>query len=107
MVKAIESFEEYEQIINSGKTVVIDLWATWCGPCRFISPVFEQLVNSGNFSGIEGYKVDVDEQPKIAAAVGVRAMPTFVAYKDGRKIGDLVGANPGALVALFREAASA
>ncbi|XP_006453915.1 hypothetical protein AGABI2DRAFT_132659 [Agaricus bisporus var. bisporus H97] len=91
-VTAINSLQEFRTIINSGKVVVIDFWATWCGPCRVISPIFEQL--SGDAQQVEFYKVDVDTQQDIAQEVGIKAMPTFVAFKDGNKVKELVGAKP-------------
>ncbi|KAL1755620.1 thioredoxin-like protein [Schizophyllum commune] len=102
MVKAIESLEEYEQVINSGKPVIIDFWATWCVPCRIIAPVFENLADSGINPGIEAYKVDTDSNDDIAQAAGVRMTPTFIAYKDGKTVGNVVGANPAALEELMK-----
>ncbi|KAH7886329.1 thioredoxin-like protein [Phlebopus sp. FC_14] len=95
-VQPITSKAQFDQIINSDKVVFIDFWATWCGPCRLISPVFETLAK--NFSEVaEFYKVDVDEQLDISQEVGIKAMPTFLAFKNGQKVGDLVGANQNAL----------
>ncbi|TCD64741.1 hypothetical protein EIP91_003663 [Steccherinum ochraceum] len=94
-VTPINSFDEFQTLINSGKVVVVDFWATWCGPCRVISPIFEKL--AAQFPNIEFRKVDVDAQDQISQEVGVRAMPTFIAFKDGAKIKDLVGANPSGL----------
>ncbi|KAG8786255.1 hypothetical protein FRC12_016779 [Ceratobasidium sp. 428] len=100
-VTAITSLDQFKELINSGNVVIIDFWATWCGPCRVISPIFEQM--SEKTKGAQFYKVDVDEQPDISQEVGIRAMPTFIAFKDGNKIGDLVGANPGGLEALVQK----
>ncbi|KAF5332810.1 hypothetical protein D9611_005257 [Ephemerocybe angulata] len=103
-VTPINSLEEFRTIINSGKPVVIDFWATWCGPCKAISPVFERF--SDNYTNVEFYKVDVDAQTEIAQEVGIRAMPTFLFFKDGEKKGDVTGANPPALETLVKQAQS-
>ncbi|KAI9432005.1 thioredoxin [Lactarius indigo] len=105
-VKEITSYAEFQQIINSGKAVAIDFWATWCGPCRVISPVFEKFAEHSDNAGIEFYKVDVDQQADIAQEVGIRAMPTFIVFKDGNKVDELVGANPAGLQALVVKAQS-
>ncbi|RLL98919.1 hypothetical protein CFD26_106537 [Aspergillus turcosus] len=105
-VTAIDSYEQFQEIINSDKPAVIDFWATWCGPCRFISPVFEKLSDDPQFADVGFYKVDADEQDRIAQEVGIRAMPTFMVFKDGQKINELVGANPQQLENLLRDAAS-
>ncbi|QKX63369.1 uncharacterized protein TRUGW13939_10539 [Talaromyces rugulosus] len=103
-VTVLSGKAQFDELINSGKIIIIDFWAPWCGPCRIISPVFEKL--SGEISGPEFYKVDVDEEPDIAQEVGVRAMPTFVAFKDGGKVGELVGADPSRLTELVKQFAA-
>ncbi|KAF8323901.1 thioredoxin [Clavulina sp. PMI_390] len=99
-VTAIDSYDKFQELINSGKPIFIDFWATWCGPCRMISPIFEKLSEASERSGQDYgfYKVDVDEQERIAEELRITAMPTFVLFKDGKKINEVVGANPPALM---------
>jgi thioredoxin 1 len=94
----------FDEIINSGNVIIIDFWAAWCGPCRFISPVFEKL--SEAISGPEFYKVDVDNEPEIAEEVGIRAMPTFVAFQNGQKVSEVGGADPSKLEQLVHQVSS-
>ncbi|QBD78970.1 thioredoxin [Ktedonosporobacter rubrisoli] len=104
MVQPINSFTEFQSVINSGRPCAIDFWATWCAPCRAISPIFEKFSGMAEFSMIDFYKVDVDAQEKISQEVGIRAMPTFIVFKNGQKVGDLVGANPKGLENLLKSA---
>ncbi|KAJ3322254.1 hypothetical protein HDU76_013927, partial [Blyttiomyces sp. JEL0837] len=67
-------------------------YATWCGPCKVISPKFAEL--SEKYPNIVFLKIDVDDLSEVAESVGIRAMPTFQFYKDGQKIGEIVGADP-------------
>lgn len=71
-----------------------------------ISPIFEQLSGLPTFSHVKFYKVDTDEQDQIAQEAGIRAMPTFMLYKDGDKAGELVGANPIQLQAFLQQTVS-
>ncbi|WZN66920.1 thioredoxin [Chloropicon roscoffensis] len=93
----IKSEEQFNELINAGKPVVIDFTATWCGPCQRIAPFFEEL--SGKYPSVTFVKVDVDEMDQISAGCGVRCMPTFMVYKDGslQADGKLEGASPDAL----------
>jgi len=106
-VTPIDSYDEFKKIINSGKVVIIDFWATWCGPCNVISPVFEQLSNMHINDDVEFYKVDVDAQTEIAQEAGIKAMPTFIAFKNGEQIGSTVGASPPKLTELVNISLSA
>ncbi|KAE8363722.1 thioredoxin-like protein [Aspergillus caelatus] len=101
-VAPLKSLDEFRTLVNSGQVVIIDYWATWCGPCNMISPVFETLASKPEFSSIKFVKVDVDEQEEISQEVGIRAMPTFQAFKDGLKIDELVGADPRQLTELIQ-----
>ncbi|KAF5192805.1 Thioredoxin h1 [Thalictrum thalictroides] len=76
---------------DSNKIIVVDFTATWCGPCKFMAPIFEELA-SKNPNGIF-LKVDVDKLQSVASDWNVNAMPTFLFLKDGEPVGRLVGAN--------------
>lgn len=99
VVQTVKSASEFRSLIAKDQLTMVDFYATWCGPCRMISPVMEKL--SEEYSSVQFIKVDVDELSDVAQEVGVRAMPTFKAYKKGNQVGELVGANPAALKQLI------
>ena len=82
-----ENFES--EVINSKKPVLLDFWAEWCGPCRILSPVLDEVAREAPHSKIG--KVNVDEQPELAAAFGIRSIPTLALVKDGRVVQRKVG----------------
>lgn len=104
-VQQIKSYDEFKQVTGTDKVVVIDFWATWCGPCKMISPIFEKIADTPAGEKLGFYKVDVDEQSQIASEVGIRAMPTFVFFKNGEKIETVVGADPSKLQAAISKIA--
>jgi len=79
-----------EKVGDSG-IAVVDFWAQWCGPCRMVGPVIEEL--AGDNEGVMIGKVNVDENPQLAVKYGVRSIPTVVFIKDGKVVDKLVGAN--------------
>ncbi|CCF51976.1 hypothetical protein NDA18_003776 [Ustilago nuda] len=106
VVKSIESYEEFKSLIEGDKAIVIDFWATWCGPCKVIGPIFEKISATPAGEKLDFYKVDVDTQEKIAAEVGIQAMPTFVFFHKGQAVKKVVGANPSALQSGISEVSS-
>ncbi len=82
------SFEA--EILNSDKPSMLDFWAVWCGPCKAIAPVVEELANE--YAGkLNVGKVDVDENNGIAVKYGVRAIPTLIFFKDGKEVDRIMG----------------
>ncbi|KAG8972180.1 Cytoplasmic thioredoxin isoenzyme 2 [Tulasnella sp. 427] len=107
MVEYLTKLDDFRAKINSGKPVVIDFTAAWCGPCKMISPIFETLSQQPEFAGLECYKVDVDEAEGIAKECGITAMPTFKVFKNGQPINEMRGANPPGLQNLLQSALTA
>ncbi|KAG8719999.1 hypothetical protein FRC08_001435 [Ceratobasidium sp. 394] len=103
-VTPITSLDQFNQLVDGEQPIIVDFWATWCGPCRQISPLFEQ--HSATTENVGFYKVDVDEQPDIAEKVGIRSMPTFTAFHKGQKIEEMSGAFPAKLENLVKTTAA-
>ncbi len=83
---------EFLQVINSDKLVVVDFYADWCMPCKFLSPLLEKL--SREYKDVEFYKLNVDENQELAFEYGISSIPTVLFFRRGRVVGGFVGAMP-------------
>lgn len=81
------------EIIESGKPAMVDFWAVWCGPCRMVGPVVEEMAGEFEGKAVVG-KVDVDTNQEIAAKYGIRNIPTILFFKDGEVVDKVVGVVP-------------
>ena len=89
-----ENFDQ--EITRASETVLVDFWAAWCGPCRMLSPVIDEL--AAERTDIKVGKINVDEEQELAARFGVMSIPTLVVIKDGRIVNQASGARPKAQV---------
>lgn len=85
-----ENFEE--QVLHSEKPVLLDFWASWCGPCRMVSPTIDEIASERD--DIKVGKINVDEQPELAGAFQVMSIPTLVVMKGGKIANRAMGARP-------------
>ena len=85
-------------VLNSDKAALVDFWAEWCGPCRMVGPIVEEISNEYGDKAVVG-KVDVDNNPEIAAKYGIRNIPTILFIKNGEVVDKQVGAVPKASLA--------
>ncbi len=81
-----------EEVINSKKPVLLDFWASWCGPCRMVSPIVDEIAEER--SDVKVCKVNVEEQRELAAAFKVMSIPTLVVMKEGKIVNRAMGARP-------------
>lgn len=91
LIKSISDADFNTEVLQSNLPVLVDFWAEWCGPCKMIAPVLEQVATE--LSGkIRVVKVNVDNNPQAAAQHGVRSIPNLIIFKDGKVAGNKVGA---------------
>ena len=101
MLKHINTVAEFEAAIKEG-TVLVDFFATWCGPCKMLSPVLEEVANEN--PNINVLKIDVDEVGELAARYGIQAIPTLMLFKDGQRVETRMGyQNKNQLVAFINQ----
>jgi len=89
-----------EEVLNSDKPVLLDFWAPWCGPCRMVGPILDQIAEER--SDIKVCKVNVDEESELASQFGIMSIPTLVVMKEGKQVNKAMGARPkDAILALL------
>ncbi|OTA03097.1 Thioredoxin, putative [Trichoderma parareesei] len=121
-VHHVKTAEEFKKVVKDQNTVIVDCFATWCGPCKAIAPILEKSVyptmknpkspltvrsrasEDAEFKDkVHFVKFDVDELPELSQELGIRAMPTFLFYKNGSKVDEMIGANPPVLLQTLRK----
>ena len=101
---AIKHFktEEFDSAVEQAPLAMVDFWADWCGPCRMVAPILEEMAR--DLEGkIKVGKVNVDEQGELAAMFGVSSIPTMIVFKDGKAVKGAVGARPRAQIGALLE----
>ena len=94
----MDNFES--EVLRSDKKVLLDFWAPWCGPCRMVGPILEEI--AGERTDVKVGKINVDEQPELAAEFNVMSIPMLVVIENGRIVSRSVGAKPkGAILAML------
>ena len=88
-----ESFDQ--DVLKSDKTVVVDFWATWCGPCKMVAPVLDEIAGE-NSATLTVAKLDIDKNPGVARDYQVMSIPTLIVFKGGEAVKTIVGAKPKA-----------
>ncbi|QAA30888.1 thioredoxin [Clostridium manihotivorum] len=92
MVKHVEENDFNEVVLESEQLVLVDFWATWCGPCKMVAPILEQL--SEEMSNVTFAKVDVDNNPNLADKYEIASIPTIMLFKNGEMVNKVTGFRP-------------
>jgi len=91
MVKELNETTFVDEVLNSKIPVLVDFWAEWCGPCRMLAPIIDELAKEYDQQKIKICKLNVDENPKIAAKYGIMAIPTVIIFKNGQPVEQITG----------------
>ena len=81
-----------DEVLNSDKPVLVDFWASWCGPCRMVAPILEEI--AAERSDVKVCKINLDEEPELASRYKVMSIPTLLVVKEGQVVNQAVGARP-------------
>ncbi len=103
-IQAVGDLEFEQDVIKSDQPVLVDFWAPWCGPCRMVAPIVEEL--AGEFEGkVRFRKLNTDENPMVSAKFNIRSIPTLLIFKGGEQVGQIVGFRPKSAIKQRIEAA--
>ena len=95
MIKDIKTDEYSEEVVNNGGLVLVDFWATWCGPCRMVAPILSELAEE--YAGkLKIVKVNADEEPDLLDRFNISSIPTILVYNNGEVVKTIIGAKPKA-----------
>jgi thioredoxin 1 len=93
-IQPVSDSDFESKVLKSDKPVLVDFWATWCGPCRMIAPLVEQLAGEMG-EQVRVMKMDIDQNPSTPMQLGIMSIPTLIMFKDGRPADRAVGYRPG------------
>lgn len=93
MTEQINAADWQAKVLSADKPVLVDFFATWCGPCKMMAPVIDEVATE-KAGEVSVYKIDIDENPEIAQQYGVMSIPTFIVFKGGQPAAKTLGAQP-------------